>query len=212
MKIKWFGHACFLMTSESGVSILTDPFDEQVGYPLPEIHADIVTTSHSHFDHNNTQIVKGDFKHVKNMGQFEEDGITITGIQTYHDEQKGGERGINIIYKFDIDGINVCQVGDLGHILSEEQAELLQPVDVLLVPVGGTFTIDYKGAMQVKELLSPSITIPMHYKTDALLFSLDTVNQFLSQYSNRDSFGKNEIEITNENLSSYPELVTLNYK
>src|SRR5690554_2277719 len=117
MKIKWLGHACFLLTSSEGTIILTDPFNEEVGYRPPAIRADVVTTSHDHFDHNYIEVVKGDFVHIDAAGRFTEKGIEITGIETFHDDANGAKRGKNVIYKFDIDGIKVCHCGDLGHLL-----------------------------------------------------------------------------------------------
>lgn len=169
MNIKWLGHACFKLTSEKGTVIVTDPFDESVGYPMPNVKADIVTSSHSHFDHNYFKAVKGNFDIVDTVGEHNIKGINIKGVNTFHDDEHGAKRGKNIVFVFDIDGIRVCHMGDLGHVLTEKQVEEIGPVDVLLIPVGGYYTIDAKQAVEVMNQLKPKITIPMHYKRSLLI-------------------------------------------
>lgn len=137
MKIKWLGHSCFLITGENGVRILTDPFDETVGYQLPAVEADIVTSSHDHFDHNHIGVVKGDFVHLNEPGLYRERDIEIRGIGSYHDGQGGQKRGDNIIFTFRLEGISVCHLGDLGHLLEDEQIRAIGPVDILLVSSRG---------------------------------------------------------------------------
>nr|MBO2493927.1 MBL fold metallo-hydrolase [Clostridia bacterium] len=179
MKITWFGHACFKLASDSGVTIITDPYDETVGYKLPEEHADIVTVSHQHFDHSYVQGIPGKPEVISEAGNFSVKGIPIRGIVSYHDDQGGRKRGTNIVYVYEIDGVRVCHLGDLGHVLSKEQVEQIGHVDVLLIPVGGTYTIDAKAAASVVSTLKPSIAIPMHYKTAKIDFSIDGVEKFL---------------------------------
>jgi L-ascorbate metabolism protein UlaG (beta-lactamase superfamily) len=212
MKIKWLGHSCFLITSDTGIRVLTDPFDEQVGYELPAVEADIVTTSHDHFDHNHISIVKGSFVHVNRPGSFEEHGIKIIGVATFHDEVKGGKRGTNTVFKFTIDDINVCHCGDLGHVLTPEQAEQVGVVDVLLLPVGGTFTVDAKEAFEVVNQLKPLVTIPMHFKTEALTFSVEGVNSFLKVAGGGEMTGSQEITLDKDNLKELSKVLVLNYK
>lgn len=129
MKIRWLGHACFLLESQDGTKIVTDPFDGSVGYKIPMLEADIVTVSHDHYDHNYVEGVQGDPQIIKSAGEFNIDNIRIKGVPAYHDEVKGAKRGPNIIYNFDIDGIKVCHVGDLGHLLSKTQLEEIGDVD-----------------------------------------------------------------------------------
>lgn len=168
MKIKWFGHSCFIITSENGTKILTDPYNDMLGYKLPEIKADIVSTSHNHSDHNNINAVNSNFVHINETGSFSEHGIEIKGVETFHDKVSGAEKGKNIIYNFEIDGINICHCGDLGHILNSDYAEEIGNVDILLIPVGGGYTIDALDAVKVTKQLKPTIIIPMHYRTEAL--------------------------------------------
>lgn len=212
MKVKWFGHACFLLTSDNGVKIVTDPFDDTIGYELPEVEADIVTSSHNHYDHNNKDIIKGDFLFLNKPGTFSSKGIEITGITTYHDEVKGNARGTNIIFKYNIDGIQVCHCGDLGHVLAVEQISELGRVDILLIPVGGTYTVDAEKATEVVKQLNPSITIPMHFKTEALAFKIDGVDNFLNAGGDWERAGLQELEINRDNLSEYSKILVLDYK
>lgn len=212
MKIKWFGHSCFLLTSENGVKILTDPFDDQVGYKLPEVEADIVTTSHGHYDHSAVDVVKGDFIHIERAGVFEEKGIKITGISTFHDEVRGTKRGKNVIYVFEIDGIRICHCGDLGHTLNSEQITKIGEIDVLLIPVGGVYTIDASQAVEVMESLNPVITIPMHFQTSALKFSLGTVDEFIAAAKGGERIQKQEIELKKDGLTNYSDVLILNYE
>ncbi|SEF38778.1 L-ascorbate metabolism protein UlaG, beta-lactamase superfamily [Caloramator fervidus] len=213
MRIKWLGHACFKITSSKGIRILTDPFDDNVGYPLPQVEADIVTISHNHYDHNFIDCVKGNFEVLNKVGNFYIKDINITGVHTYHDEEKGQKRGDNIVYVFDVDGIRVCHLGDLGHILTPAQVEMIGRVDVLLVPVGGTYTIDAEGAHAVVKLLNPKIVIPMHFKTDVLKFNLDSVEKFLDKYSNVERLRVPVLEVKNEDLNKDElKVVVLNYK
>jgi len=212
MKIKWLGHSCFLFTSNSGIRIITDPFDDTVGYRLPEEKADIVLTSHDHFDHNYIEAVKGSFVHVNKPGSTTVKGIPVTGVSTYHDEKNGSKRGKNIVFKLDIDGVKVCHCGDLGHILTEEQVREIGDVDVLLVPVGGTFTVDAAGAMQVVKQLKPAVTIPMHFKTEDLSFNIDGVEKFLELAGGGQRVERQEIELNAQALSDYLGVIVLDYK
>lgn len=212
VKIKWLGHACFLLSSDGGVKILTDPFDNTVGYEVPSVEADIVTTSHDHFDHNYVAAVKGNYEHICDAGKFDVKGIEITGVETFHDDKEGTKRGKNIVYKFNIDGINVCHCGDLGHVLLPDQIEKLGKVDVLLVPVGGTFTVNAVKAWEVVKQLNPVITIPMHFKTEVINFPIEDVDNFLSVAGKGTKIHKQEIEINKDNLSDFEGVIVLDYK
>lgn len=211
MKIKWLGHACFLLTSEKGTRVVTDPFDETVGYKVEEIEAEIVSTSHDHYDHNNIGMVVGNAKHVMGAGKINIDGIDITGVESFHDECEGVKRGKNDIFKFTIDGISVCHLGDLGQTLNNDQLRQIGNVDVLMIPVGGVYTIDYKGAIEVMNLIKPSITIPIHYKTPALTFEIDGVEPFLSATGGKH-ISKQEIELKKDEIGNWPKVIALDYE
>ncbi len=182
MKFRWLGHACFAIGLSSGKSIITDPFDETVGYPDPKLAADIVTVSHQHFDHNAVKMVRGEPKVVQEEGSHNLDGVTITGIPSYHDTAKGRQRGNNIIFVIEAEGLRVCHLGDLGHVLEPEQVKGIGRVDVLLVPVGGYFTIGAGEAVKVVEQLQPKYVLPMHYKTDYIELPIHPVDEFLKYY------------------------------
>ena len=212
MKIKWFGQSYFLITSKDDTKIATDPFDRKLGYNVPYVEADIVTISHDHYDHNCVSSVKGKFTCIDKPGIFITKGIEIVGIETFHDESRGKERGRNIIFNFNIDGLYVCHCGDLGHVLSDDHVAMIGKVDVLLLPVGGTFTVNAAKAFEVVKQLNPTVTIPMHYKTKAVSLPIDGVDKFVSIVGNSIKTGKQEIEIDENNISKFSGVVILEYK
>lgn len=212
MKLKWLGHACFLLTSDSGVRVLIDPFNEKVGYPLPVVEADIVTTSHGHGDHNHTAVVRGGFRLIDQPCKFSHKGIEIVGISSFHDDRDGVLRGKNIIYRFDIDWVSVCHLGDLGHVLTPAQREEIGAVDILLVPAGGIYTIDAPAALKVIRQLKPTIIIPMHFKTEVAGAALAPVDSFLEVVGGGRRLEKQEIEFTWATLRENAGVIVLDYK
>ncbi len=211
MKIKWFGQSCFLLTSSKGVKIMTDPFDNNIGYELPDESADIVTTSHEHFDHSNVSIVKGAFTHINAPGHWKVRGIDILGVETFHDSTNGSQRGKNTLFRFSIDDLVVCHCGDLGHVLSDEQVSKIGKVDVLIIPIGSVYTIDCHDAVKVIKLLKPKIVIPMHYKTPSLKFNLDGVAHFLELVGASKKLGSQELEVSKSNLDDFAGVIVLDY-
>ena len=167
--IKWNGHSCFSITSENGTRIVTDPFGEGIGYKVQDLHAEIVSVSHDHFDHNYLEAVKSNFTAIRERGKFKVEGIKINGTKTYHDTESGAQRGENTVYTYKVDGVNVCHLGDLGHELTNEQVKSIEKVDILMIPVGGLYTIDGATAAKVVNQLNPKVVIPMHYKTEVLI-------------------------------------------
>jgi len=207
LKIKWLGQSCFLITSENGTKILTDPFKNMLGYKLPEIEANIVSSSHNHSDHNNINAVKGSFTHFNELGTFDVNAIAIKGVATFHDKALGTKRGKNTVYIFSIDGINVCHCGDLGHVLTDTQINEIGTVDILLLPVGGRATIDALDAVQVMKQLNPAIVIPMHYRTKAfglLGFIFEKVDKFIAASGLKAKKCK-ELDIDKTNIKKYKE-------
>lgn len=182
MKIKWWGHACFQITTREGQTILTDPYDQSVGYQPVDHEADFVTISHDHFDHNAVDLLPGSPVVVKDPEGIDQSGIKISGIPSYHDQQEGAARGKNLIFLFEIDEKRVCHLGDLGHPLTKKQIKEIGEVGVLLVPVGGTYTIDAREAFQICRQLQPQLIIPMHYKTNVLDFPITGVDEFLAYF------------------------------
>ena len=184
VEIRWLGHACFLITAGDGTRILTDPFDDTVGYDLPTVPADIVTVSHAHFDHNNVGVVQGSPEVVDSPGDRSFGGVRIRGVHTCHDTKGGALRGRNIVFIIETDNVAICHAGDLGHVPSDETVKNIGRVDVLLIPVGGTYTLDARGAEEAVRKLGPKIVIPMHYKTrDLKLTELDSAERFLAGLS-----------------------------
>ena len=213
MKIKWYGHASFLITSDSGTRIITDPYepgayDGGIAYKPIEDAAEIVTVSHDHADHNYVQGVQGSPAVVKGPGVHEAHGISFKGVATYHDPSKGKERGENTMFVFTVDGVTVCHAGDLGHVLPKEKVEELGPIDVLLLPIGGVFTLDPKEATEVMNLLNPKILIPMHYKTPGCGFPIASVEEFLEGKTSIERAGASEISVSRDSLPA-PVRVTV---
>lgn len=195
MEIKWLGHSSFLLTDSNGRRLLTDPFDHTVGYPLFQGDCDVVTVSHQHFDHNYTEKVKDTAKIINKVGFFQPCDIPITGIPSFHDDVEGAKRGENIIYVIEMDGYRICHLGDLGHMLTENDIEKLGKIDILLIPVGGNFTIDGKKAAELAVKIDPHIIIPMHFKTPKLSFPLDGVETFLKYMKNGEKLLGNILKI-----------------
>ncbi len=212
MTIKFLAHASFLITSEDGVRIITDPY-ESGGYngalrygPITD-EADIVTVSHDHADHNYVAGVPGNPVVVTEYTEVS--GISFRVIGSYHDNAQGAERGPNRIFCFAVDGIRVCHLGDLGHLLSAEQASSIGDVDVLLIPVGGHFTIDAQSATQVIDQLQPSIVIPMHYKTPKVDFPIAPVDEFLAGKQNVERAGTSQVTVRADELGEGPQIIVL---
>src|SRR4030042_6210609 len=195
MKIKYLAHAAFLITSEKGTRIITDPYETSEGIKHGAIKetADIVTVSHEHGDHNNISAVAGKPKIVKASEEVK--GINIKAVATAHDDKGGSQRGKNTIFCFNVDGINVCPAGDLGHELTAEEVKALGKVDVLMIPVGGFFTIDAGTAAKVCDQLKPKVIIPMHFKTAKLGLPIADVEPFLKDKGNVTRSKESGIEL-----------------
>ncbi|NWF91330.1 MAG: MBL fold metallo-hydrolase [Syntrophaceae bacterium] len=216
MKIKWYGHAAFLITTDQGVKIITDPYESgayggQLAYGKIKDQADIVLTSHDHADHNDTKSLAGSPQIVKGSGDKTVKGISFKGISVYHDASKGSERGRNTIFTFSVDGIRICHLGDLGHILSQKELEEIGPVDLLLIPVGGYFTIDSKEATKVVEQVKPKVVIPMHFKTAKCGFPIAPVEDFLKGKSNLKRPKTSEIALDKASLPQQTEIIVLEH-
>lgn len=211
MKLRWYGHSSFLLTGENGLKVLTDPFDETVGYPTPTVAPDVVTVSHEHFDHNAVKMVPGNPEVVKGPGEHVARGITIVGVSTYHDDAHGSRRGENTVFTISMDGLRVTHLGDLGHTLSASQILALRPVNILLIPVGGYYTIDARQAKEVVDALNPNIVIPMHYKTEVLDFPIAGVEPFLNLVGGGEYLRSTTLEVTAENMPEQRRVVVLDY-
>jgi L-ascorbate metabolism protein UlaG (beta-lactamase superfamily) len=181
MKIRYLGHSAFVVTSDRGVKIITDPYTTSPDLTYGEITgpADIVTVSHDHFDHCNVAAVSGNPDVVRRAGGSSARGISFRGVNSYHDDEGGRLRGGNIIFCFEVDGIRLCHLGDLGHLLDDKQLAEIGAVDIVFIPVGGAYTIDARAATEVCNQLKPSVIIPMHYRTSKGLPSIAGVEEFL---------------------------------
>lgn len=215
MKLKWYGHASFGITTGDGVHICTDPYivgcyDGAIGYGAIGDAHDVVLQSHDHADHAGAGDLAGNPVVIRGPGEHKVKGITFVGTPTYHDESHGSERGENTVFAFETDGMKVVFLGDLGHVLTEEQIAAVGPADVLFIPVGGFYTIDAAAAAKVAEQLQAKVVIPMHYKTDACGFPIATADDFTAGKPNVECPGAAEVEITKEDLGA-PRIIVLDY-
>ena len=213
VEIKWFGHACFGIKAENGITIVTDPFDKKdVGYENPDVAADITTVSHNHPDHCKVENIGGNPIVIKDLGECTHSGIKFKGIESFHDNTSGSQRGKNIIFCFNIDGINICHLGDLGHLLDEKQIKEIGDIDILFIPVGGFFTIDHKQANSVIDQLKPKIVIPMHYKTPVLPFPIKPVDKFLENKDNVEKISGTAFQINKADIFDKQKIILMDYK
>ena len=210
MDITWFGHSCFRL-SDRGVTVVTDPPGDDMGYDRPRIRADVVTISHEHPGHNNRIGFRGGPKFFDGPGEYEVKGVFITGIATYHDTRSGASRGRNTVFLFEFDGVTICHLGDLGHVPTQAQVEALSSVDVLLIPVGGLHTIDPSKASEVISLIEPLLVVPMHYKTRVEKAKLQTVNKFLKEMGLSPMPAQPELKVTKSSLPSETQIVVLDH-
>ena len=211
MKIKWLGQASFMITSDTGIKILTDPYTTGGNLSYGEIResADIVTVSHEHGDHNNVAAVGGNPQVVREAATAEIKGIKFKGIPCYHDEVGGNKRGDNTIFCFEVDGVRVCHLGDLGHQLSDKQVAELGRIDILLIPVGGFYTIDAKVATEICNQLKPKVIIPMHYKNDRCGFPISGVDEFLQGKEGVSRLDASEVEFKPGELPASTQITVL---
>ena len=216
MKIKWFGHSAFLITADDGTKILTDPYTPYafgMEYkPIGET-VDIITVSHDHADHNNTKSIPINPQILKGPGKHWAKGIDFHGVASYHDDKGGKERGDNTIFVFTVNGITFCHLGDLGHTLTGDEVTQIGPIDVLMIPVGGNYTIDFKAADKVIEQLKPRIVFPMHYQTErSLKFQAVTAGPFLEGKLNIRWITNSKIELKADQLPRETQIYVLRHE
>ena len=214
MRIRYLGHAAFFIATADGTKIVTDPYEPggfggAIGYGALEEPADFVTISHQHADHNYVKMVPGNPTVISRAAEETHAGILFRALMTHHDASRGAERGANVVRVIEADGITVCHLGDLGHTLSPEDATALGGLDVLLVPVGGTFTVDAKGATAVINRLRPRIAIPMHYRTPKVSLNIAPVDDFLAGKPRVRRIEGSEIDLDKESLPEPTEIVVL---
>lgn len=215
--IKWFGHSSFGISDDEGLKIVTDPYNQDLGYSFPKVSTNILTVSHQHFDHNYIEALQDYSCYIKGVGEFSSDCIDVKGITTYHDEEKGALRGPNTVYTYKMDKVRICHLGDLGHLLTKEELLDIGRVDILMIPVGGLYTIDAQNAAKVVEQINPKIVIPMHYKTEVLpedFGAVDKVDKFISLMKGWKVEKSDVLEISESQLkaSKDKKIVILSYK
>jgi len=179
LDVTWLGHGCFRLRGRSA-AVVTDPYPPALGLKLQRLDADLVTISHEHANHNYAQAVREAYE-IRGPGEYEVAGVSVIGLPTYHDAEKGAKHGRNTVYLFEIDDLRVCHLGDLGHKLDDVEAETVSSPDVLLVPVGGRTAMNAALAAEVVRQLEPRFVVPMHYAIPGLKLELDPVDRFLKE-------------------------------
>ena len=182
MKIQWLGHSCFKLTESTGTTVVTDPYDSYIGFKMEPVSANIVTMSHKHKDHSAIANVTGNPTVIEGTGAWEIGGVGVTGLLSYHDNDKGAKRGENTIYLYRMDGIDICHMGDIGQEMNVLLGESIGTVNVLMIPVGGNYTVDAEQAKEYVDFLMPDIVIPMHYKTENSELDIDDVDAFVNLF------------------------------
>jgi|SRR6056297_1965038 len=209
MKITWLGHSCYIIENKENNKLVIDPFNPSIGYKPPKVEADVVTISHDHHDHNAVNQLTNKPKVIKSIEPVEEFNYKISGILSFHDEDKGNKRGENRIFVYEVDDLRVAHLGDLGHMLSDDQIKSLGKIDILFIPVGSVYTINGEQASKLVDKIKPIITIPMHYKTKALNIDLRPVDDFLDLRNEYQQQVSNFFEITRESITDYSPVVVL---
>ncbi|MDQ5986732.1 MAG: hypothetical protein CSYNP_02463 [Syntrophus sp. SKADARSKE-3] len=216
MRINWYGHAAFHILTDQGTRIIIDPYefeayDGALTYAPIKDKADIVITSHDHADHNCTKEIQGRYTLINKAGAFEIKDVKIKTIPSFHDSSGGKERGRNLISMIKTDNMDLVHLGDLGHALDPAILKEIGKVDILLIPVGGFFTIDAAVATKVMNDIKPNITIPMHYKTTKCSFPITPVEDFTKDKMNVRIMKQYDVTITKETLPNKPEIIVLDH-
>lgn len=200
MVITWYGQACFKIQSGDLV-IAIDPFDKEIGFTPPRFKADIVLVTHDHHDHNNAAAIAGEPFVITGAGEYEVKGANITGIETYHDTAQGRERGRNTIYMIEVEGVRILHMGDFGEEkMREETLEAAGEADILMIPVGGVYTIEGDAAAKIARQIEPAIVIPMHYKIPGLKPPLAGLEQFLKEMGVKDADAQEKLTIKKKDI------------
>ena len=208
MDIVHLGHSSFKIKGKNA-TLVTDPFSpEGTGLKFPKTESEIVTVSHQHGDHNAISNFQSSLI-IAGPGEYESKGVKILGIASFHDSSAGRERGRNTIFKIIMDGVNLCHLGDLGHKLEAGTIDLLDGVDILMIPVGGVHTIDVKTAAEIIAQLEPKIVIPMHYQVPGLKFDLEPLEKFLTEMGKPEIKPVPKLTISKDKLPEEMEIVLL---
>lgn len=209
-KLIWAGQSCFQISLSNSKDheaiVVIDPFEEKTGLKVPNFSADILLITHDHYDHNNAKAIKGEPFTITCPGEYEIKGVFVQGIPSFHDDAQGKERGLNTIYVIEAEGIKFCHMGDFGqNQLTDEQLEQIGKIDVLMIPVGGNYTIGSSEAQKVVGQIEPKITIPMHYHLPKLKIELDGVEKFLKAMGKNSAEPQEKLTIKNSSLPKEKE-------
>ena len=210
MLFRHIGHAEFLIETESGVRIVTDPYDAGCGYPIRRMSTDAVLVSHHHHDHDAVENLKGEPRIIDKAGKYSpEPDVKITAIQGFHDDAEGSKRGATLLFLIETEGLRIVHLGDLGCPLNAEQTEILKQPDVLMIPVGGFYTIDGKQAAKTAETLGARIVLPMHYRTEYNRdWPISGPESFLEMYKPSDICREAEaLRVRREDMECQPRVV-----
>lgn len=207
MHIIWHGQSCFEIIAShkigEQVKIVIDPFSEEIGLNLPKLEPEILLITHSHYDHNNVKAVGSSPFLIEGPGEYEIKDVFIQGIPSYHDEKEGKERGQNTIYTIEAEEMRLCHLGDFGETeLTSEQLEKIGDVDILMVPVGGIYTLDVKGAAKVISQIEPRIVIPMHYYLPKLKVKIGGLDAFLKEMGQKSVEPQPKLLIKKKDLTA----------
>ena len=211
MEIVWLGHCCFRIKG-ADLTVVSDPFDDSLGYRPGTLRADVVTLSHEGPHHGHLERVEGVKKVLRGPGEYEVSGAFILGIKTFRDNQGGAERGVNAVYRMTIDNLNVCHLGDIGHVPTSDNVSAIGDVDILLIPVGGSVTLTPSQASETVGLLEPKVVIPMHYKTEAISEPLEPVEGFLKEFGIKDAQPLPKLSAAAASIPAGPQIVLLDYR
>lgn len=214
MELIWYGHSCIRL-KDSNVTVVTDPYDKSLGLALPRLKADIVTVSHSSSHHNNTAGIKGEFKVIDSPGEYEIGGAFITGINLVptKPQKKDVSSPKNNVFVFYMDALNICHLGDLNHVPSQNQVEDMGSIDVLLVPVGGGRTaLNAAQAAEVISLIEPFIVVPIHYRLPGVTVDLDPVDKFLKEMGITKAESVPSLRLTKSGLPEETQVVLMDAK
>ena len=208
MEISWLGHSCFRIRGKQA-TVVTDPVSPGQGYSLGNLNANIVTVSHNHSGHSYTDGISGDPRILNRPGEYEVSGILVIGIPSFHDSVRGAERGKNTIFVMETEEMSICHLGDLGYPLNASQIEEIGKVDILMIPVGGTSTINASAAAAMVRQIEPKIVLPMHYKTSLFQDSLEPVEIFLKEMGISETTPKPKLSVNKNNLPLTTQVVLL---
>lgn len=209
MKLFWNGHSCFTLENAQGLRVVTDPYDETVGYRMGPLEVDVLLISHDHHDHNCLAQVKGAPQIIRGAGIHAAQGIPITGVEAWHDDKEGALRGENTIFLMEMDGLRIVHAGDLGQMLTPSQRSALGEIDVLMLPVGGTYTLGGAQAARLTKEMDAKITIPMHYKLPCVTYPITDEQPFLAAMGAEGAPRCDLLDVTRESIAALPRVLVM---